>query len=83
MPRGADGAKPPAVRLLRSSFLESRAAALSQCASNEERRKLALPSRAELEESDPSCFMNVDEVLRGEGRRRMRCNLDLQFHEPI
>lgn len=79
--RGADASQPPAVRLLRSSWLERRAAALMRCRTDEERAALALPSRLQLEDMDPSCFMSVEEVLHGEGRRRTRFNFDIQAHD--
>ena len=52
-PRGADASQPPAVRLVRLSWLERRAAALSRCRTDEERAELALPGRVQLEETEP------------------------------
>ena len=79
------GLEPPAVRLLRSGFLERRAAALSSAQSDDERRALALPRRQDLEALEAAgepVFMSVDESLHGEGRRRQRCNFNVQPHEP-
>ena len=79
------GLEPAPVRLLRSGFIERRAAALSSAQSDEERRVLALPRRQDLEALEAAgepVFMSLEEALHGEGRRRQRSNFNMQFFEP-
>lgn len=60
----------PLVRLIRSSWIEKRAKALLKARSEDEKWALALPTRQQLEESEPSAFMSFDELFLGKGRRK-------------
>lgn len=50
------------VMLLRSSYIKARAALLRAATSDEERRRLALPRRQDLERDEPWAFMSADEL---------------------
>ena len=58
---GDDGS-PPAVRLLRLSWLLERAEQLRRAPNEAARRALALPRRQELERDHPEAFLTVEEV---------------------
>ena len=77
------GLNPPAVRLVRSSWLERRYEAMTRARTDAERRALALPDRRTLEATvcargdlELRAFMTAEEVMEGAGRRRARCNFD-------
>ena len=67
MPRGDGGIAP--VKLLSSKWIKDRAAKLKAATTDEERRKLRLPRRQDLERDEPEAFMSVErlkELKRGD-----------------
>ncbi len=70
MPRGDGGIAP--VKLLSSKWIKDRAAKLKKATTDEERRKLRLPRRQDLERDEPEAFMSVErlkELPRKHGSR--------------
>jgi len=66
MPRGDGGIAP--VKLLSSKWIKDRAAKLKAATTDDERRKLRLPRRQDLERDEPEAFMSVErlkELKRG------------------
>ena len=60
MPRGDGGIAP--VKLLSSKWIKDRAAKLKAATTDEERRKLRLPRRQDLERDEPEAFMSVERL---------------------
>ena len=52
------------VRLLRTSWIKARAALVRKATSDDERRRLRLPRRQDLERDEPEAFMPVEELER-------------------
>ena len=50
------------VRLLRTSWIKARAALVRKATSDDERRRLRLPRRQDLERDEPEAFMPVEEL---------------------
>ena len=66
MPRGDGGIAP--VKLLKTEWIKKRAAKIKAATTDEERRKLRLPRRQDLERDEPEAFMSVErlkELKRG------------------
>ena len=59
-PKTADGLAP--VRLLRTSWIKVRAGLLREATIDEERRRLALPRRQDLERDEPEAFISPEEL---------------------
>ena len=71
MPRGDGGIAP--VKLLKTEWIKKRAAKLKAATTDDERRKLRLPRRQDLED-EPEAFMSVErlkELPRGHPLRRL------------
>ena len=62
MPRGDGGIAP--VKLLSSKWIKDRAAKLKAATTDEERRKLRLPRRQDLERDEPEAFMSVERLKK-------------------
>ena len=60
MPRGDGGIAP--VKLLSSKWIKDRAAKLKAATTDDERRKLRLPRRQDLERDEPEAFMSVERL---------------------
>ena len=60
MPRGDGGVAP--VKLLKTEWIKERAAKLKAATTDDERRKLRLPRRQELERDEPEAFMSVERL---------------------
>ena len=60
MPRGDGGIAP--VKLLKTEWIKERAAKLKAATTDEERRKLRLPRRQDLERDEPEAFMSVERL---------------------
>ena len=72
MPRGDGGIAP--VKLLKTEWIKKRAAKLKAATTDDERRKLRLPRRQDLERDEPEAFMSVErlkELKRGDELRRL------------
>ena len=68
MPRGDGGIAP--VKLLKTKWIKERAAKIKAATTDDERRKLRLPRRQDLERDEPEAFMSVErlkELPRGHG----------------
>ena len=60
MPRGDGGIAP--VKLLKTKWIKERAAKLKAATTDDERRKLRLPRRQDLERDEPEAFMSVERL---------------------
>ena len=60
MPRGDGGIAP--VKLLKTEWIKKRAAKLKAATTDDERRKLRLPRRQDLERDEPEAFMSVERL---------------------
>ena len=60
MPRGDGGIAP--VKLLKTEWIKDRAAKLKAATTDDERRKLRLPRRQDLERDEPEAFMSVERL---------------------
>ena len=60
MPRGDGGIAP--VKLLKTEWIKKRAAQLKAATTDDERRKLRLPRRQDLERDEPDAFYSAEEV---------------------
>ena len=60
MPRGDGGIAP--VKLLKTEWIKERAAKLKAATTDDERRKLRLPRRQDLERDEPEAFMSVERL---------------------
>ena len=60
MPRGDGGIAP--VKLLKTEWIKERAAKIKAATTDDERRKLRLPRRQDLERDEPEAFMSVERL---------------------
>ena len=60
MPRGDGGIAP--VKLLKTEWIKKRAAKIKAATTDDERRKLRLPRRQDLERDEPEAFMSVERL---------------------